>query len=169
MIIHRLLDWLRSRRASVAIESAITLSMVIVSFSSLTQIVGGRLHEDLLERAAYAVTREAILETEPAASEGELRERAVVAIQKELGNKLETDLLQIEIDAYDDVCQMTRGVESSNEFARLGGDAQNMVVIRLSYLSSDTWNSFFTGQPQRLQKLALGRNEPRQTDDEEED
>ena len=106
--------------------------MVVVA-GGVFEVVNTMLVGDLLDRAAYAVARDNSLQERAAESQQQLLERAVAAIRAELGERLNPDLLRIEIDVYDNPSAMLQGELSAGENGLLGGDAGDMVVVRLAF------------------------------------
>ena len=97
------------------------------------EVVNTLFVSDLLDRAAYAVARDNSLQEQAAESEGQLIGRAREAIRAELGDRLNPDLLSIDIDVYDNPSTMLQGELSAGENGLLGGDAGDMVVVRLGF------------------------------------
>ncbi len=106
---------------------------MIVMVGSVFEIVNRLFVDDLLERAARAVARDASLQEQAADTEDQLLKRAKAAIRTELGDSLDPDLLRIEIDVYDNPSTMLQAQLSGGENGRLGGDAGDMVVVRLGF------------------------------------
>ena len=88
---------------------------------------------DLLDRAAQAVARDNSLQEQAASTPEQLRQRAHAAIRAELGDSLDPDLLTIDVEVYDNPSTMLQGDLSTGDNAGLGGDAGNMVVVRLAF------------------------------------
>ena len=105
---------------------------MLVVAGGVFEVVNTMLVGDLLDRAAYAVARDNSLQEQAAESEEQLLERAKAAIRAELGDKLNPDLLRIEIDAYDNPSAMLQGEVSAGGNGQLGGDAGDLVVVRLA-------------------------------------
>ncbi len=135
--------------------------MVVVA-GSVFEVVNTLFVRDLLDRAAHAVARDASLQEQAAETEEQLLERALGAIRAELGDSVDPDLLRIEIDVYDNPSTMLLGELSGGENGLLGGDAGDMVVVRLGF----TPQTPLGWMKQRLQAddftvraLAVARNE----------
>ena len=106
---------------------------MVVVVGGVFEVVNTLFVSDLLDRAAHAVARDNSLQGQAAVSEEQLRERAFAAIQVELGDRLNPDLLSIEIDVYDNPSAMLQDELSAGENGRLGGDGGDMVVVRLGF------------------------------------
>ena len=106
--------------------------MVIV-VGGVFEVVNTLFVGDLLDRAAHAVARDNSLQEQAAETGEQLLERAQAAIRAELGDRLNPDLMTIEIDVYDNPSTMLLGELSGGENAGLGGDAGDMVVVRLGF------------------------------------
>ena len=132
-ILKDLRRFLSARRAAITLESvgSFFFMMVVVGgvFEAVTTVFIG----DLLDRAAQAVARDNALQGQAAASPDQLRQRAHGAIHAELGDNLDPDLLTIDVAVYDNPSTMLQGELSAGENAGLGGDAGNMVVVRLAF------------------------------------
>ncbi len=141
------------RQATVALESVSSLCFIAVMMGGVFEVVNTLLVNDFLDRAAHAVARnEALLD--PAATEAKLIERAREAIRAEVGTGLDAAQLSIGIDVYDDPSKMLLGELSQGANSRLGGDAGEMVVVRLSFRSRTP-----LGWLRQQQALAMARNE----------
>lgn len=151
-----------ARRASVTLESVCNLCFIIVMVGGVFEVVNTLFVSDILDRAAQAVARDNSLQGQPAGTGEALIARARAAIQAELGNRLDPDLLRIQIDVYDNPSTMLRGVLSAGQYAGLGGDAGDMVVVRLGFAPQTP-----LGQLQQtllsgdfaIRALAVARNE----------
>lgn len=119
-------------RASVALESVCCLCFTVVMVGGVFEVVNTLLVNDFLDRAAHAVARDNALQ-DPAATEEQLLERARQIIRAEVGDRLDPDLLRIEIDAYDNPSAMLLGELSQGAYGQLGGDGGDMVVVRLRF------------------------------------
>ncbi|MCY4488402.1 MAG: hypothetical protein OXF11_14995 [Deltaproteobacteria bacterium] len=117
-------------------ESVFYLGFVAVIVSGVFEVVSTLFMSDILDRAAYAVARDNALRGEPAASAEQLLARAKAAVRAEVGDRLEPDLLRIQVAVYDDPSTMLGDELSGGENAALGGDAGNMVVVRMGYMPS---------------------------------
>ena len=106
---------------------------MVVVVGGVFEVVNTLFVSDLLDRAAHAVARDNSLQGQAAVNEEQLRERALAAIQVELGDRLNPDLLSIEIDVYDNPSTMLQDELSAGENGRLGGDGGDMVVVRLGF------------------------------------
>ncbi len=72
----------RDRRASVAVETAVSVSLLVIAFAAIMQIVHSAYVSDRMGRAARAATR--VIALEPAAGGATLVDRACQAIRGEL-------------------------------------------------------------------------------------
>ena len=129
----------RDRRGSVAVETAISVSVLVMAFAAIVQIVHSAYVSDRMGRAARAATRAIALAPEAAGTT--LEERACEAIRREL------DLG----DGFDCKSRLTVTVET--ELATSGvlkdadaeededSDAETgeLVVVRIAW-SGGPWN-----------------------------
>ena len=132
MRVNSILRFWSALRASVALESVCSLCFTIVMVGGVFEAVHTLFVSDLLDRAALAVARDNALQ-DPAATEERLVERARQVIRAEVGDRLDPDLLRIEIDVYDNPSSMLRGELSEGGYGRLGGGSGDMVVVRLRF------------------------------------
>ena len=123
-----------ARQATAALESVCGLCFMVVMMGGVFEVVNTLFVNDVLDRAAHAVARNEALQ-DPAATNAKLIERAREAIRAEVGDRLDPALLSIGIDVYDDPSKMLLGQLSQGEHSQLGGDAGEMVVVRLSFRS----------------------------------
>ena len=151
-----------SARQATALESVSSLCFIMVMVGGVFEVVNMLFVSDILDRAAHAVARDASLQEQAAETEEQLLQRAVAAIRADLGDRLNPELLRIEIDVYDNPSTMLRGELSAGENAGLGGDAGDMVVVRLGFRPQTP----FGWMQQALQSddftfraLAVARNE----------
>ena len=122
-----------SARQATALEAVCSLCFMVVMVGGVFEVVNTFFVSDLLDRAAHAVARDNSLQKQAAATEEQLLERALAAIRAELGDGVDPDLLRIDIDVYDNPSTMLRGELSAGESGLLGGDAGDMVVVRLGF------------------------------------
>ena len=120
-----------SARQATALESVCSLCFIMVMVGGVFEVVNMLFVSDILDRAAHAVARDASLQEQASETEEQLLQRAVAAIRADLGDRLNPELLRIEIDIYDNPSTMLRDEASAGENAGLGGDAGDMVVVRL--------------------------------------
>lgn len=139
-------------------ESVLGLVFIIALTGGVFEVVNAVLVDDILERAAHAVARDNALQDRAAATGQQLLERARNAVREEVGDQLDPDALTIAIDVYDNPSTMLSGVESTSANAGLGGDAGDMVVVRLS-LTPRTPVRRFLPDGFTVQALAVARNE----------
>ena len=128
----------------------------------LFEIVNMLFVGDTLGRAAYSAARDASLQEQAADTEEQLLERALTAIRAELKGRVNPELLSVKIDVYDNPSTMLLGELSGGENSLLGGDAGDMLVVRLGF----TPQTPFGWLQQALQSdgfafraLAVARNE----------
>ena len=125
----------RDRRGSVAVETAISVSVLVIAFAAIMQIVHSAYVSDRMGRAARAATRAIALA--PDTAEATLVERACEAIRREL-------------DLGDDFgcsTKLTVTVETGlgsggllkQEDSESDGDTGELVVVRISW-SGGPWN-----------------------------
>jgi hypothetical protein len=106
---------------------------MVVMVGGVFEVVNTLFVSDLLDRAAHAVARDNSLYDQAAGTEEELLARGREAIRAEMGNRLNPDLLTVDINVYDNPSTMLRGELSEGGNAQLGGDAGDMVVVRLRF------------------------------------
>ncbi len=123
----------RSARRASALESVCSLCFVVAILGGVVEIVKASLVSDILHRAARAVARDNSMQDWAAGTREELLGRAWEAIRAEVGDRLNPDLVRVDIDVFDNPSTMLRGELSEGENVRLGGDAGDMVVVRLRF------------------------------------
>lgn len=149
------------RQATAALESVFGLCFIVIMMGGVFEIVNTLFVNDVLDRAAHAVARNEALQ-DPAATNDKLIERAREAIRAEVGDMLDPALLSIGIDVYDDPSKMLLGESSQGEYSQLGGDAGEMVVVRLSFRSQTPlgWmQQQVLASYRTFQAVAMARNE----------
>ncbi len=127
----------RDRRGSVAVETAISVSVLVMAFAAIVQIVHSAYVSDRMGRAARAATRTIALA--PQTTGTSLVERACAAIRREL------DL----DDDFDCSTKLTVTVETglASSGLRTDGDTEQdqdtetgeLVVVRIAW-SGGPWN-----------------------------
>lgn len=151
----------RASRAMAALESVFYLGFMTMTVGGVFEVVNTVFVKDILERAAYAVARDNALRGAPADTPAQLIARAQAAVRAEVGDRLDPELLRIRIAVYDDPSTMLRDELSEGPNAALGGDAGNMVVVRLGYvpdtLLGRIQQALISGGA--FQVLAVARNE----------
>lgn len=152
-------------RASVALESVCCICFAVGILGGVFDIVNTMFVSDILDRAAQAVVRDNSLQLSAATDREQLLERAWNAIHEEVGDRLDPDLVTVDIKVYDNPSKMLAGEESTGDNSLLGGDAGDMVVVRLGFapetlvarlrstLAVDESDVFF------FHALAVARNE----------
>ena len=150
--------FLACRRGAAALESAIACVVLIFALAGLYQIVQTVFVGDLIQRAAHRVARANALYDTAAGNPAQLRTRILEAIEAELGQLLSFELsengtcepeeeddreaddedavpkdfcLAVKIDVYDCPLCLKDNKLSSRANAALGGDAGDIVVVRL--------------------------------------
>ena len=155
----------RASRASVSLETVCYLCFSIGIVAGVFEVMNALFVGDVLDRAAQAVARDNSLQLEAAADKEQLLARAWKAIGKEVGDRLDPDLVEVGIKVYDDPSTMLRGEESTGDNSMLGGDPGNMVVVRLRYVPDTPLarlrEVLQAGESDSLafQALAVARNE----------
>ena len=151
-----------SARQATALESVSSLCFIMVMVGGVFEVVHTLFVSDLLDRAAHAVARDVSLQEQAAETKEQLLQRALAVIRADLGDRLNPELLKIDVDVYDNPSTMLRSELSSGEHGLLGGDAGDMVVVRMGYKPQTP----FGWMQQALQSddftfraLALARNE----------
>ena len=135
--------------------------MVIV-VGGVFEVVNTLFVSDLLDRAAQAVARDNSLQERAAETGEQLLERAQAAIRAELRDRLNPDLMTIEIDVYDNPSTMLLSELSGGENAGLGGDAGDMVVVRLGFTPQTPLGQLqqaLLSEDLAFRVLAVARNE----------
>ncbi len=168
--------FLACRRAAVALEGALAISALILALVGVFDIIHTVFVGDLIQRAANSVGRACSLNYGQAADEAALQTNIEQIIKTELGGLLDFELaqngactgtttsdycLEAGVEVYDSVADMRDGTQSSETSATLGGDARDMVVVRLTLqpqtaLSPVRQQFFGTAG---LQAVAIVRNE----------
>jgi len=120
-------------RASVAVESVCCLCFAAGIVGGVFDVVNTLFVTDLLDRAARAVVRDNSLQVSAASDNEQLLARAWDAIYEEIGHGLDPNLVTVEIKVYDDPSKMLAGEVSTGANSLLGGDAGDMVVVRLGF------------------------------------
>ena len=125
----------RGRRGSLAVETALSVSLLVIAFAGIMEIVHSVLVEDRMGRASRAAARAIALV--PEAGESALANRACAAIRREL------DLG----DSFD--CAAKLAVTVDRKLAPAGllqdgdseetGETGEMVVVRIGW-SAGAWN-----------------------------
>ena len=152
-------------RASVALESVCCLCFAAGIVGGVFDVVNTLFVTDLLDRAARAVARDNSLQTSAASDNEQLLARAWNAIYEEIGQRLDPDLVTIDIKVYDNPSKMLVGEESTSGNSLLGGDAGDMVVVRLGFkpptLLARLRTTLQTAESADIafQALAVARNE----------
>ena len=121
------------RGASAVLESVCGICCTVVIVGGVFEVANRLFVDDLLGRAAHAVARDNAVQASAAGSETQLIKRAWEAIRAEVGDRFHPDFVRVEIDVYDDPSAMLRGEKSEGRNGRLGGDAGDMVVVRLRF------------------------------------
>ena len=150
-----------ARQATAALESVFGLCFIVIMMGGVFEVVNTLFVNDVLDRAAHAVARNEALQ-DPAGTNDKLIERAREAIRAEVGDWLDPALLSIGIDVYDDPSKMLLGELSQGEYSQLGGDAGDMVVVRLSFQSQTPlgWmQQQVLARYRTFQAVAMARNE----------
>ena len=123
-------------RAAVSLEGALSITVLVVALSWIIGIVSAYQLQNRVERAAWAIARANSLALGPAASADDLEARAWAAVAAEPGTDLDPDRLDLVVTAYDRPTDLQGGVPSGRASEALGGDADDMVVVRVRYFPS---------------------------------
>ena len=139
--------FLTCRRGAVGLESAIACVVLILGLAGLYQIVRTAFVGDLIQRAAHRVARTNALYDTAASGPTQLRTRILEAIKAELEETLSFGLaengtckpedaqkdfcLVVRVDVYDCPLCLKNNQRSQRANAALGGDAGDIVVVRL--------------------------------------
>ena len=179
--------FLACRRGAAALESALACVVLVFALAGVYQIVQTVFVGDLIQRAAHRVARANALYDTAAGNPTQLRTRIAEAIKAELGGLLsfelaengtcqtkeesepeegESDAVQkdfclvVKVDVYDCPLCLKDNKLSRRANAALGGDAGDIVVVRLHLIPQTTLGKieqqlFGTG----LRATAVMRNE----------
>ena len=151
-----------ARQAATTLESVCSLCFMVIVVGGVFEVVNTLFVGDLLDRAAHAVARDNSLQGQAAETGEQLLERAQAAIRAELGDRLNPDLMTIEIDVYDNPSTMLLGELSGGENAGLGGDTGDMVVVRLGFTPQTPLGQLqqtLLSEDLAFRVLAVARNE----------
>lgn len=169
--------FLACRRASVALESAIAISALVVTLATIFEITHTVFVGDLLQRAANSVGQACALNYEQATNATILQTSIEQHIRKELGTLLDFELaqngtctrtedsdpadycLKAEVEVYATPIDMLSGTPKNNA---VGGASRDMVIVRLTLLPLGTVQQQLLGDD-GLQAVAIVRNEGIQT------
>ena len=121
------------RRASVALESVAYIAFTVGMFGTAFEIVKVVNTGDILERAAYAAARDHVLQPYQARNKHELENRAWEAIREEVGDALDSNVVDVRFEVYKNPSKMLNGEVSTDKFGQKGGGPGDMVVVTLSY------------------------------------
>ena len=146
-----------ARRATASLETVCGVCCTVVMVGGVFEVANRLFVDDLLARAAQAVARDNAIQEGAAGSEAQLLDRAWKAIRAEVGDRFNPDLVRVEIDVYDDPSAMLRGKPSAGSNGRLGGDAGDMVVVRLRFKPRTPLSGESQEPPVRA--VAVARNE----------
>ena len=122
-----------SDRAAAALEGVISITMLVILFAMVIEIASALQLQIRVERAAWAIGRANALEAAPAASLEELEARIRAVLEAEVGVDLDPGDFEIELTAYDTAASMEQGTPAENPSTYLGGDANDLVVVRVWY------------------------------------
>ena len=134
----------------------------MVMVGGVFEVVHALFVSDLLDRAAHAVARDLSLQEQAAETKELMLQRALAVIRADLGDRLNPELLKIDIDVYDNPSTMLRSELSAGEHSPLGGDAGDMVVVRMGYRPQTPmgWmQQALQSDDFTFRALALARNE----------
>ena len=136
--------FLRCERASVALESAVGISILVAVFASLMGIVHKTYVEDRMERGARAGARAVSLAAAAPASEKALKDLVCKAVEREFGEDVGRACAcwNIEVEAFE-TPQALSGGHARGNGAPLGGENADMVLVRISR----PWGSFSVATP----------------------
>jgi hypothetical protein len=120
-------------RAAASIEGVLSITMLVLMFASIMGIVSAFQLQSRVERAAWAIARANALALGPAASADHLTARVRAAVAAEVGVGLDPARLVVTVTAYATPTDLQGGVSTGQPSASLGGDADDMVVVRVQY------------------------------------
>ena len=130
----------RAQRGTVAIEAALSLSVLVAALAGLMGIVQTTYKSDTLERAARAAARAVALEAEAPASASALDAVVCGAIKSELNLSSDFDCgakWTITVDAYETPAALLAGTARSGDDATIGGENGDMVLVRIRPLADE--------------------------------
>lgn len=123
-------------RAAVSIEGVFSVTALVVMLAWIIGIASAYQLQNRVERAAWAVARANSLALGPAATADALEARARAAVAAEPGTALDPDRLDVVVTAYSTPTDLRDGAPSGKASEALGGDADDMVVVRVRYSAS---------------------------------
>ena len=148
-----------SARQATVLESVCSLCFIMVMVGGVFEIVKTLFLGDLLDRAAHAVARDVSLQEQAAGTKELLLQRALAVVRAELGDGLNPELLRIAVNVYDNPSTMLLGELSAGENGPLGGDAGDMVVVRLGFSPQTPLGRVLQSDDFTVHALAVARNE----------
>lgn len=120
-------------RAAASIEGVLSITMLVLLFAAIMGIVSAYQLQSRVERAAWAIARGNALALGPAASPDLLTARVQAAVAAEAGVGLNPARLEVTVAAYATPTDLQGGITTGRPSASLGGDADDMVVVRVKY------------------------------------
>lgn len=120
-------------RAAAAIEGVLSIASLVLLFAAIMGIVSAFQLQSRVERAAWAIARANALAVGPAATADDLTARARAAVAADPSVGLDPAQLEVAVTAYATPTDLQGGVATGRPSASLGGDAADMVVVRVKY------------------------------------
>ena len=114
-------------------ETVLTVSLLVVAFAAIIDIVGSLDVMTRAERAAWAVARANALAPAPAASADALDARIRAILAAEFDGTVDQSDLAITITAYDSPTAAEDNTPSTRPGAHLGGSPNDLVMVRVAY------------------------------------
>lgn len=134
----QLVRFATGRRASVSIEGVLSVTLLVAAFAAVMDIVTTVRLQNSIDRVAWAVARANALEPAPAADSDGLGERIKAVLAAELGNGFDLADFEIQVTVYDNPAGLESGTPSGKSSALLGGEPNDLVLVRLRYAPSDS-------------------------------
>ena len=145
--------------AAVAIEGALSVTLLVAAFAAIMEIVQSVQLINRVERVAWAIARSNAMESAPAATADALRARIETVIEAEVRGSLDLKNFRVDVTAYQTAAGLANGTPSSFPSARLGGDPDDMVVVRVRYGPPDPRGFRRLLGGDTVDALAVARNE----------
>ena len=120
-------------RAAASIEGVLSITMLVLLFAAIMGIVNAYQLQSRVERAAWAIARANAVALGPAASADALKARVRAAVAAEPGVDLDPAQLEVTVAAYATPTDLQGKKPTGRPSASLGGDADDMVVVRVKY------------------------------------
>ena len=144
---------------AASLEGALSVGALVVLFAMIIGIVGAFQLQSRVDRAAWAIARANSVAFGPAASLDEVKVRAQAAVEAGVGTGLDHERLEVVVTAYATPTDLEGETPSGQPSATLGGDPNDMVVIRVRYSPSELNLMQRLLGPDVIESVAVVRNE----------